>query len=168
MAKTGDKEIKALEAKAAAAQAEYDAARSAVDSGESYAKNLEAEYREALANPKDFDRLTDLQARRNAVGAVIADLQSVLEVADREQSDADEAVRHETKLQQGLKELSPKAQALIQAWKNDGLPSRVRLATGDYLLHNLVGQYVDKLRRGDVQRVRREIEDVAERVELSE
>ncbi len=168
MAEDTDKEIQALETRVATAQAEYDAARSGVENGESYAKRLESDYREALASPTDFDRLTDLQARRVAVVTVLTDLQGVLRTIEDAKDDADEKLRHETKLQRALEELSPKAQALVQAWKADMLPSRVRLATGEFSLPYLVGEYVGRMRRGDAMGVRREIEDVAARVDLSD
>lgn len=168
MTKQVQKELSGLKTKAATAQADYDAARTAVDSGETYAKSLERDYREALSSPTDLDRLTDLQARRAAIGTVLSDLQGAMRAAEDVSDNAAEALRHETKLQSALTELSPKAQALIAAYKNDKLPVRVRLATGDALLHNLVERYVDMLRRGDLLRARREIEDVAERVDLSD
>jgi chromosome segregation ATPase len=166
MTKQANKELNTLKSKAVVAQAKYDAARSAVDDGEAYAKNLETEYREALANPTDFDRLTDLQAKRNAVGTVLADLQGAFRVVEDEKDDADDKLRHETKLQQALEELSPKAQALIQAWKADKLPSRVKLSSGEFSLPNLVGDYVDRLRRGTGYGVQRELESIAERISL--
>lgn len=168
MAKNTDKEIQALETKAATAQAEYDAARSAVDDGESYAKRLETNYREALAASTDFDRLIDLQAKRNAVGTVLADLQGVLRTVEDAKDDADDKLRRETKLQRALTELSPKAQAVVQAWKMSTLPSRVRLSTGEFSLPRLVGEYVDSIRRGSFASVRQQLENVAERVDLSD
>lgn len=168
MAKAGDKGTKTLEAKAAATQAEYDAAQSAVDGGESYAKSLEADYREALANPTDYDRLTDLQAKRSAVGAVLTDLRAVQTVAENEKSDADDELRYELKLQKALEEVSPRARALVAAWKDGKLPSTVRLTTGQFSLPGLVGKYVSEMQRGGVLAIRRELENVAERVELGE
>ena len=161
-------ELKTLEARAAAAQAAYDDAQAAVGVGELYAKNLETDYREALTDPRDFDRLTDLQAKRSAVGAVLADLQTVRDTADKENDEANEQLRHETRLQQALEDLSPRAQALIQTWKAGTLPSRVRLSSGEYALPSMVGNFVDEMRRGSVDRVRQQLEDVAKRVKISE
>lgn len=168
MAKARDNGTKTLEAKAAAAQAVYDAAQSNVDGGESYAKNLEAEYREALANPKDYDRLTDLQAKRSAVSAVLTDLRAVHTVADSANDAANEELRYEMKLQKALEEVSPRARALVEAWKDGTLPSTVRLTTGQFSLPGLVGNYVSEMQRGGVLAIRRELENVAERVELGE
>lgn len=168
MAKARDNGTKTLEAKAAAAQAVYDAAQSNVDGGESYAKNLEAEYREALANPKDLDRLTDLQARRNAIGAVLADLEGVCKAADKERDAADDELRDETKLQKALEEVSPRARALVEAWKVGTLPSTVRLSTGQTSLPGLVGQYVKAIQEGRALSVLQQLENLAERVELGE
>ena len=161
-------ELKALEARVTATQAAYNDAQAAVDAGEVYARNLETDYREALETPRDFDRLTDLQAKRSAVGAVLADLQTVRDTADKENDEASEQLRHETRLQQALEGLSPRAQALIQAWKAGTLPSRVRLSSGEYGLPSMVGNFVDEMRRGNVDRVRQQLEDVAKRVEISE
>ena len=102
-------ELKPLEARAAAAQAAYDDAQAAVGVGELYAKNLETDYREALTDPRDFDRLTDLQAKRSAVGAVLADLQTVRDTADKENDEANEQLRHETRLQQALEDFEPES-----------------------------------------------------------
>ncbi len=71
MTTQANQELLDLQAKAETAQAGYDAAHSAVQDGETYAKSLETEYREALSSRAGFDRLIDLQAKRNAVSAVL-------------------------------------------------------------------------------------------------
>ena len=134
-----NKELKSLESKAATAQAAFDAARARVDDGEASGKSLKADYRDALANGASFDRLLELQAKRGAIHTVMADLNDALGTADAERDSADEALRHERKLQQGLEELSPRAQALIQAYKAGTLPATVRLTSGQWELYSLVG-----------------------------